>query len=280
MSEPGASPGAMPGSPFPGRPGPDLDELLLDMILNGQPLPPDAPEEMYAVAEMLSSLPGPAEPGRLPGETAARLAFARAAAPVSVSRGARPRARRRQSWVSATLVAAAVGLGCAAAAYAGALPGPILVAFHAIGAPPARATLGARQSAEGLCNAYQHALTYGPAQAEAIALQKLERAAGGTGKIDAYCATPQWHTAGPARPAVPRAARPKPPWGTKPSPPPTPAPARGAEASRAAAPAPVPNPGPAPAPSTPTVTPAPTAAATLTPTPALTRTSAMHGTTS
>ena len=28
MSEPGAFPGAMPGSPFPGRPGPDLDELL------------------------------------------------------------------------------------------------------------------------------------------------------------------------------------------------------------------------------------------------------------
>jgi hypothetical protein len=160
MGKPGASSNEMHGFPFPGRPGPDLDEPLLDMILNGQSLAPDAPQEMHALAEMLASLAGPAEPGELAGEAAARLAFARGASPAGVSRSARRSARsarrsarsarsarhaesrmltRLSAVLAVALVAAAVGLGGAAAAYAGALPGPVQAAAHeAIGAPASR----------------------------------------------------------------------------------------------------------------------------------------------
>jgi hypothetical protein len=267
MSKRGASSGEMPAFPCPGRPGPELDELLLDMILNGQSLASDAPEEMHALAEMLASLPGPAEPGRLPGEAAARMAFARIVSPAGVSRRARPRARRRQSWVSAAAAAAAVGLGCAAAAYAGALLGPIqALASHAIGAPPAGHAPAARPAASQLCNAYQHAVIFGPAQAEAVAFLKLEKAAGGAGRIDVYCAVPEWRSVGSNETTASPAARPKPPGRTAAKSTPTPAPAPGVTP----APAPAPDPGPAPAPSTPTATTAPTATAALTPTPALT----------
>jgi hypothetical protein len=119
--------------------------------------------------------------------------FARRASPAAASHPA----RRRSSWLStlvtamaAVLVAAAVGLGSvAAAAYRGMLPGPMQgLAHRAIGAPPARPTPGTRQAAGRLCDAYQHALSYGPSSAETAAFQRLERAAGGAGKIGAYCA--------------------------------------------------------------------------------------------
>jgi hypothetical protein len=118
------------------------------MIVNGQSLPPDSPQEMHALAEALADLAGPAEPGKLAGEAAARFAFTRRrASPAGVLPAARP-ARRRQSRLSrllsgrlaAVLVAAALGLGGTAAVYAGMLPGPVQnFAHHVIGAPPHRA---------------------------------------------------------------------------------------------------------------------------------------------
>lgn len=147
MGDPDASSGEMPGFPSPSLPGRELGEPLLDALLEGQSLPPDAPAELYAVAEMLADLAGPAEPGELAGEAAARLGLARTASPVGVSPVAHRSARRRRSWISvpgsarlgAVLITAAVGLGGAAAAYAGALPGPIQnIAHHMLGAPPAR----------------------------------------------------------------------------------------------------------------------------------------------
>jgi hypothetical protein len=135
----------MSGFPFPGRPRRELDEPLLDAFLDERSLPLGAPEELRAVAELLAGLAGPAEPGQLAGEAAARSAFARRASPASVS-PARPawrkpsrRAVPRSARVAAALVVAAIGLGgTAAAAYAGELPGPIQdFAHHAIGAPPA-----------------------------------------------------------------------------------------------------------------------------------------------
>jgi hypothetical protein len=146
MSGPGASSGDMPEQPFPGRPSPEPDEPLLDMLLTGQPLPPGAPEQLHEVAGMLASLADPAGPGELAGEAAARSAFARAAAPVTVSPLARPSTRRRPAWLStrvkarlaAALATVAVGLGGAAAAYSGVLPGPIQEFAHRlIGAPAA-----------------------------------------------------------------------------------------------------------------------------------------------
>lgn len=134
----------MPQFPFPGRAGRELGESLLDMIVSGQSLPPDAPQEMYALAEALADLAGPAEPGKLAGEAVARFAFRRRkASPAGVAPAARP-ARRRQSGFSrhpsarlaAVLVTAALGLGGAAVVYTGMLTGPVR---HMIGAPSHRA---------------------------------------------------------------------------------------------------------------------------------------------
>jgi hypothetical protein len=144
MNAPDASHGEMPGFPFPGRPGPEADDLL-GMILDGRSLPPDAPEDLHALAVTLADLAGPAGPGELAGEAAVRSALARRASPVGVS-PARPARRKpprrappRSARAAAGLVVAAIGLGgTAAAAYAGALPGPIQnLAHRVIHAPPA-----------------------------------------------------------------------------------------------------------------------------------------------
>ncbi len=118
---------------------------MLDALLDGQSLLPDAPEQAGLVAEILADLAGPAEPGELAGETAARLAFARCPSPAGISPATRRPARRKllrlpvpRAGLAGALVAVAAGLGTAAAAYADVLPGPAQdVAHHMIGAPPA-----------------------------------------------------------------------------------------------------------------------------------------------
>jgi hypothetical protein len=146
MDPPDASSGEMPGFSYPSRPWRELGEPLLDALLEGRSLPPDAPVELCAVAEMLADLAGPAEPSELAGEAAARLGLARIPSPAGISPAAQRSARRRRSWMSVpgavrlggALIAAAVGLGGAAAAYADALPDPFQdLAHHLIGAPPA-----------------------------------------------------------------------------------------------------------------------------------------------
>jgi hypothetical protein len=280
MSGRGASSGEMPGSHPPDRPGRELSEPHLDALLDGHFVPPDTPEELRVVAAMLAELADPAEPGELAGEAPARMAFARRAAPA----GASPGNRRRPSWLptlaagfAAVLVAATVGLGSVAAAgYAGMLPRPMqALAHHAIGAPPARAAPDTRQAARRLCNAYQHAVSYGPADAEAAAFQKLEQAAGGAGKIDGYCAVampadivppPRTVTPPPAKPKTPRPS--KSPATSVPTSTPAPTPAAVPTPTSTPAPAPAgPSPTPAqsysatpaqralPAPPTPTATP-------------------------
>jgi hypothetical protein len=144
MSGQDATPGEMPGFPFTGRPGSELDELL-DMILNGQSLPPDAPGEIHDLAETLAGLDGPGEPDELAGEAAVvRFALARKVSPAGVSpaRPARQKPPRRtvprSTRVAAALVVAAIPLSGTAAAYTGVLPGPVQdFAHHVIHAPPA-----------------------------------------------------------------------------------------------------------------------------------------------
>lgn len=135
MGGPRASGGEIPQFPFPGRAGREVDEPLLDMIVKGQSLPPDCPQEMHALAQALADLAGPAEPGKLPGEAVARFAFTRrSASPADVVPSARP-ARRRQSRVprlrsarlAAALVATALALGGTAVVYTA-------IAHHVIGA--------------------------------------------------------------------------------------------------------------------------------------------------
>jgi hypothetical protein len=135
--------GEMPGF-FPGRPGGEHDEPLLDMILERRPVPPGAPPEIHGLAHMLAAVAGPAEPGELTGEAATLAAFTRLGFPVGVSPAA-PRSARRSvpEWrargrlpLAAALTAVAVGLGGTAAAYAGVLPDPIQhFAHEIIGAP-------------------------------------------------------------------------------------------------------------------------------------------------
>jgi hypothetical protein len=148
MSGPDALPGEMPGFPFPGRPGGEHDEPLLDMIIARRALPPDAPQEMHDLACMLAALAGPGEPGELTGEAAARAAFARSASPVGLAPAAqRPMRRHRQSrrprrpllsraGLTVALACAAAGVSVLAA-YANLLPGPVQRLAHvAVAAPP------------------------------------------------------------------------------------------------------------------------------------------------
>jgi hypothetical protein len=134
----------MPGF-FPGRPGGEHDEPLLDMILERRPIPPGAPPEIHGLALMLAAVAGPAEPGDLAGQAAAQAAFARLASPPGTSPAALRSARRSlperpargRLPLAVALVAAAAGLGSTAAAYAAVLPGPIQHLAHvAFGAPP------------------------------------------------------------------------------------------------------------------------------------------------
>jgi hypothetical protein len=136
----------MPGF-FPGRPGGEHDEPLLDMILERRPIPPGAPPEIHGLALMLAAVAGSAEPGELAGQAAAQAAFTRLASRPGISHAALRSARRSLSErpargrlpLAAALAVAAAGLGSTAAAYVGVLPSPIQhFAYLTIGAPPPR----------------------------------------------------------------------------------------------------------------------------------------------
>jgi len=144
LSGPDAMHDEMPGF-FPGRPGGEHDEPLLDMILERRPIPPGASPEFHGLARMLAAVAGPAEPGDLAGQDAAQAAFARLASRPGTSHAALRSARRSLSErpargrlpLAAALAVAAAGLGSTAAAFAGVLPSPIQhFAHETIGAPP------------------------------------------------------------------------------------------------------------------------------------------------
>ena len=86
----------MPGF-FPGRPGGEHDEPLLDMILERRPIPPGAPPEFHGLARVLAAVAGPAEPGDLAGQDAAHAAFTRLASRPGTSHAALRSARRSLS---------------------------------------------------------------------------------------------------------------------------------------------------------------------------------------
>ena len=213
MTCPGASPGEMPKTPVPGQAGPELDEQLLDAILAGQHLSPDAPEQAHVVAEMLASLAGPADPGDLAAEPAVRSAFARTvssaarrgpaspavtAGPTSPGRdqpgelpedGRQPDRRwprlpiRLSARLGAALAAVLVMLGGTVAAYAGVLPGPIQnLAHRAIDAPPAHTSLTGRRCAWPTIEPRP-----GTTRGLAGAFVQLAKAAGGASRVIPYC---------------------------------------------------------------------------------------------
>jgi hypothetical protein len=194
----------------------ELDDSVLDMLLTGQPLPPDVPRQARMTADALASLGDPERPGALTGEAAARSAFARSAgSPATDStttrpsgrRAARPRRSVRVRPRLAAVLAAAVMLGgTVAAAYAGVLPAPIQdVAHLAVGAPaPNHVAPRSHPSshARTLCAAYQRAQVHGHPAARAQE-RKLARAAGGAGKISGYCASLRGPGTARAHPGAP-----------------------------------------------------------------------------
>ncbi len=219
MSGPSASSGEMPGFPRFRKPAPELDDSLLDALLSGDSLPPDAPGQARMMAEMLASLADPAVPGALAGEAAARTAFVRAASPAALSPATRRSERHRHRWVpgslaarlGAAVAAVAFGLGGAAAAgYAGVLPGAIQeLAHHAFGAPAAHGTPAAHgaparnrsdanppPAAKRLCADYEYARKRGGRGIPHSELAKLAAAAGGSAKIDGYCTSAGWSRPG------------------------------------------------------------------------------------
>ncbi len=137
----------MPGFPFPGRPGGEHDEPLLDMIIARRALPPGAPPEMHDLARMLAALAGPGEPGELAGEVAARAAFIQVTSPAGSSPGRRPVRHRKsraagrltssRTGMAVALTAAAAGIAVLAA-YANVLPGPVQQLAHIAVAAPSR----------------------------------------------------------------------------------------------------------------------------------------------
>jgi hypothetical protein len=138
----------MPGFPFPGRPGGEHDEPLLDMIIARRVLPPDAPQAVHDLERMLAALAGPAESGELASEAAVRAAFRSATSPAGVSPAARRPVRHRRparsrrparprAGLAAVLVAAVAGLGSLLAAYTDLLPSSIQQLAHVAVAAPA-----------------------------------------------------------------------------------------------------------------------------------------------
>jgi hypothetical protein len=129
-----ASSSEMPRVPLPGQVSRDQDELLLDMILDGRPLPPGAAPRMRALAENLVRLAAPPATGELPGQAAAMAAFVRSGSPASTPtldgkpserhRGRRLVADRARLAAAVAVVTVALS-GTAAAAYAGVLPASV-----------------------------------------------------------------------------------------------------------------------------------------------------------
>jgi hypothetical protein len=140
-----ASSSEMPKVPFPGQVGRDQDELLLDMILDGRPLPPGAAPRIVALAENLVGLAAPPSAGELPGEAAALAAFLRSGSPAStltLAGGPPQRRRRRRLAAGRARLAAAVAvvtvvLSGTAAGYAGVLPASVQDFAHRIIDAPA-----------------------------------------------------------------------------------------------------------------------------------------------
>jgi hypothetical protein len=194
------------------------DVRALDALLSGDCAPADAPAELRLAVDVLTVLRGPADQYEVAGWGQALVAFRELAGQQRSRPSPRWRAGLIASLLGARLAVAGAGVAMAAvlgggiAAYTGSLPAVLQkIAHETIAAPdvhsskpiPARQRPGhpvgpsAAGSAEhGLCNAYQH----GDAKKRAVAFRNLVAAAGGVGKVAAYCAQPaQGTTSSPGR---------------------------------------------------------------------------------
>jgi hypothetical protein len=204
-----------------------LSDAALAALLEGvEPAQEPAPG-LRPVADVLAALRADPTSDELAGEAGALAEFRRSAgADVPSRESRRPRARtsRFGGRAAAAALTAALGLaGLATAAYAGVLPAPVQrLAHEAIGAPapPGSARAGAHLArgrvlpshptrttgagASRLCTAYARARADGTPAQQAVARHELIQAAGGAGKVSAYCRTvarPKTSLSHPAHPA-------------------------------------------------------------------------------
>lgn len=201
MTGGGVSGSDMPSLPWTARQDVSpAEDTSLSALLAGNGLPAGADSELRPVADVLATLMAHPAGDELTGLAAARAEFRRqVVAPIRVRRS--PRRRRgglasrlgAKAGAAAALVAVGVG-GAAVAAYADVLPVSWQqFAHHAIGAPERGAGRETQAGAAGPaayrpCAAYQRALAHGTAGQQAAALRILAKAAGGAGKVSAWCA--------------------------------------------------------------------------------------------
>lgn len=203
-------------------------DAALAALLGGVGPPEEPAPGLRPVADVLAALRADPTSDELAGEAGALAEFRRSAGAGVPSRGSRrPRVRTSPfgGRAAAAALAAALGLGgLATAAYAGVLPAPVQrLAHEAIGAPappgssragahlargrvlPGHPTRTADPRASRLCTAYARARADGTPAQQAVARYELIEAAGGAGKVSAYCRavarpkTPLTHPAHPAR---------------------------------------------------------------------------------
>jgi len=182
-----------------------IGDTSLAALLAGTELPPGAVSELRPLAEALAELRARPASDELEGEAETLAAFrSQFGAPHTAHR---PPARKvpllsRPLLVKAAAAAATVLSlsGIAAAAYGGALPAQVQrLAQHIIGAPPpgtpqpaltppSAHSAAPGDPAYGLCTAWAHAKAHGTRKQQAAAFGRLVAAAGGAGKVTAFCA--------------------------------------------------------------------------------------------
>jgi hypothetical protein len=229
MTDPGVSPDDMLSFLWRSRTDiPQVGDGAMDSLLVRDPGPEETAATLRPVAEVLAALRGAPSGGELAGLDQALAEFHRAGGRPASSHRSRPwrRALRRTplSAKFAGAVAATVLGSSIAAAYADVLPAAFQKLAHtAIAAPASSASPSASPSpdptrrasvpaspdlagpaAHGLCSAYSRAETRGSATQRDAAFRKLAAAAGGAGKVAAYCATVPGPSAGPTSHATGR----------------------------------------------------------------------------
>jgi hypothetical protein len=188
---------------------PPIEDEALEALLAQDQRPDEASPGLQSAAEVLAALRAAVEDSELAGWNQALAEFRGTS---GVSHTSRRAHQRRPTLIGSLLTAkfaaaaaaaaiAAVGSGVAAA-YTGVLPARLQeFARKTIAAPAANASASAGPTsspagpdakgpaAYGLCTAYRHAEAHGNASQRAVAFRNLAAAAGGAGKITAYCAT-------------------------------------------------------------------------------------------
>jgi hypothetical protein len=210
----------MPNFPWLGRRDVSaISDASLSALLAGAELPAGSAPELRPIAEALAALTAPPASDELSGEAEVLAVFRERLGVPSPTRRPRRRTTLLSPLLSARAAAAATAValgigGFATAAFANALPAPLQSLAHTtFGAPDAHAAPAATadnspspvgpdatgHAAYGLCTAWAQAKADGTRKQKAVAFRNLAAAAGGAGKVAAYCATVPHPGASPSK---------------------------------------------------------------------------------